>query len=212
MRTAAKTSALLAVLVLAGCGGGGSSTSTTMSTATPPSTTSGGGRADSRTAEGPAETGTPSQSRAAKMAPPRQGSAQFRTPGGDNSIEEFGAEADRSELRAAAAALHGYLDARAAAAWGRACSHLSASYRHTLDQLATRSGKTSCAATLKALSAGAPRSALAEAAVADVRALRSGAARGFLLYYGAHHSPYGIPVVREGGAWRVGALDGVRLG
>lgn len=184
---------LLASLLLVGCGSGGGASSSTATGAS----------------------STVSVQKPPKPGAPRQGAAQFRTRGGDNSIQEFGTEADESELRAAAVVLHDLLAARAAGRWARACSDLSASFKRSLTQLASRSRQAQgggCAAALKALSAGVPPTALAEATIADAGALRREGARGFLLYYGAHHTPYGIPVAREGGSWRVGAIVGVPLG
>jgi hypothetical protein len=200
VRLAARALPLLAILALAGCGGGGGASTSTAATAP-------GQAAHPHSHQGEA----PSPAAGAR----RQGSAQFRTPGGDNSIQEYGTEAGRAELREAAAALHGFLDARLALRWARACSYLGASVRHSLEALSaggSKKARTGCAGALAALAASIPRAALAEAAVADARALRSKGPHGFLLYYGAHHAPYGIPVVREGGAWLVGALAGVPLG
>lgn len=133
------------------------------------------------------------------------GAAAFEAKGADNSIQESGSEAPASELDSAATALHGYLDARAAADWGKACSFMASPVAASLSQLTGEKG-SSCAKTMKALSAGLPAAALKEAAIAEVGALRVKGDSAFLLFHGAHGSDYFIPMAREGSAWRVAAI------
>lgn len=134
------------------------------------------------------------------------GAAPFEAKGGDNSIQEFGAEASGSDFAAAATALHGYLDARAAGAWRDACSFLSPGVVASLAQLGGGSGRASCAEILASVSTGLPPAARREAAVADVGALRSEGDRAFLLFHGAGGADYFIPMTEEGGSWKVAAL------
>lgn len=131
--------------------------------------------------------------------------ASFKTPGADNSIPEFGTEAPTSEFEAAAAALYGYLDARAHSDWERACSYISRAAAASLSQL-TDSGGASCARSLAALSEGVAAAALREAAVAEVGALRVEGQRAFLLFHGAGGADYFMPVARQGSAWKVAAI------
>jgi hypothetical protein len=140
------------------------------------------------------------------------GAAQFRRKGGDNSIQEFGAEASDPELEQAAQALHAYLDSRAARQWATACSYMSAQLTRSLEQLVAGAGKSSevsgCAQILAALSKDVPQRALDDAAVADVGSLRADDNRGFILYHGAQRADYAMPMVTEGGAWKVSAMEG----
>jgi hypothetical protein len=148
------------------------------------------------------------------------GSAQFRG-GGDNSIQESGSEADHSEFVQAAAALHGYLEARAAERWKAACSYLSSEFRESLQQLTASSpeqgggaggpARAPCAVALAALSAGQPPAARHEAAVADAGALRINGDHGFLLFHGAHQSDYFMPMAREAGRWKIAGLSASAL-
>lgn len=142
------------------------------------------------------------------------GSGQFRVPDGDNSIQEFGAEASEAEMQAAAAALHSFLDARVAKDWKAACEYLAAGTRQQLEQLARRmpkGGAADCPHLLATLSAASSPLALREAAIADVGSLRVEGSRGFLLYHGAHGAAYAIQVLEEDGAWRMSGLVGVPL-
>jgi hypothetical protein len=211
---------LLAALLLSGCGGDAeTSTPGSRETSTVPATTAsprseGGHRARQGHAPPPPAASAAGQDQQSPSAA-SHGSIQFRNPGGDNSVQEFGHEANGSELAAGAAALHGFLEARVRGAWSKACSYLSGSYKRTLLALGSgtpRSSGRGCAVVLRTLSAAVPHAALAEAAVAEVGALRGEGERGFLLYYGAHHVPYGIPVARERGSWLLASIAGVPLG
>lgn len=136
------------------------------------------------------------------------GAGQFRHPGGDNSIQEYGDEGSGSERAAAAGALHTYLDARAAGAWGAACGALSTEVAEELVRQLSGApgGEEACPKVLASFNAGVSSAALREAAEADVGALRSQGASGFLLFKGGSGEPLFIPVHREDGHWKVAAV------
>jgi hypothetical protein len=135
------------------------------------------------------------------------GSGQFKTKGGDNSIQEFGGESSGSEFDEAATALHNYLDARAQRAWSAACRYLAAGVtKELIAELSGGEGPTSCGELLASLSADLPQAVLQEAAVADVGSLRVEDEHGFLLFHVADQADYFIPMAREGGHWRVAAF------
>ncbi len=136
-------------------------------------------------------------------------SAEFRSRGGDNSIQSFGEEADASELEAAAKNLEGFLEARAASDWAGQCEYLGAAAVRPLEQLADQSARLKgkdCAAILKALSAGIPASTRANTLTDGVASLRVEGDRAFALYHGPKGVDYFVPMVREGGEWKVGTL------
>lgn len=153
------------------------------------------------------------------------GSTQYRIEGGDNSVQEFGAEADDAELDAAATALHNFLDARAQEAWATACLYLSTDVRESLEEFAVKAqeaaakqGKaeqadeTSCASILGRLTNRAALPELRkEAAKADVGSLRIEGDRAFLIYTGLNGSIIAIPVTNENGSWKVASLAGTPL-
>lgn len=216
-------------LIACGCGSSG----TTPSTVTSSGATSGkapeaaGGGADSKS-------GSPGAGRTAGRHPKAKekaaqkaaftpkphhdsggGSGQFRTKGGDNSIQEYGDEPSRAVFDEAAAVLHDFLDARAAGAWRSACQRLAGSVVTGLvQQLAGQAngGPGHCAEILAALSSGAPPAVLREAAQADVGALRVKGESGFLLFRGAHGESFLMPMRREGGHWKVAAVAASSLG
>lgn len=224
---AASALVLLAALALTACGSGGGDTTASTSAAQPgagPSSASGGeqgargrsqgqgsGQGQGGQVQGGAKHAVPGDT-SAHFTPPAHhdaasGAAQFEAKGGDNSIQEFGAEAGSSDFTAAATTLHGYLDARAAGAWRDACSYLSPGVAASLSQLSGGSGGgASCPEAVASLSAAVPAATLNEAADAEVAALRSEGDRAFLLFHGAHGADYFMPMAHEGGAWKVAAI------
>lgn len=143
------------------------------------------------------------------------GAAQFRTKGGDNSIQEFGEESDESELQEAAEAVHSFYVSRAAEEWTKACSHLAKSNIEQLEQLASQSPQfkgAGCAPILKAFTQPVSASVDREITTVDAGSLRQEGEQGFLIYYGAGHTKYAMPLKDEGGTWKVAALSGTALG
>lgn len=143
------------------------------------------------------------------------GSEQFRVKGGDNSVQEFGEEADTSERDEAATTLHNFLDARSAEDWEAACSYLAADVRESLEKLAAQAKQvedTSCAEILGKLTNRAALPALREeAARADVGSLRIEGGQAFVIYRGLGGTILAVPMANESGSWRVASLAGTPL-
>jgi hypothetical protein len=141
----------------------------------------------------------------------KKGSAGFITPGGDNSIQKFGEEADGAELEAATSVLESYMRAFAAGDWAKSCSYLSDSQAKSLQQFAAGTSKLEgkgCAALLPLLVAGAPASARANTLVDGIASLRvGGGERAFALYHGPKGVDYFIPMAKQGGTWKVATLS-----
>ncbi len=143
------------------------------------------------------------------------GSAQFRTKGGDNSIQEFGDESDESELQEAAEAVHSFYVSRAAEEWDKACSYLAKGNIEQLEQLGSQSPQSKnagCAPVLKAFTQPVSASVNREITTVDAGSLRHEGEQGFLIYFGAGHVTYAMPLRDEGGTWKVAALSGTTLG
>lgn len=137
------------------------------------------------------------------------GAEQFKVKGGDNSVQEFGEEADPSEFDAAATALHNFLDARAEGNWAAACDYMAKGTTESIEKLAKGSG---CAGVLEKLIDPAARPAMkAEAEKADVRALRTEGEQAFLIYTGTEGTVLAMPMANEDGEWKVSALTGSPL-
>lgn len=227
---AALAAAALAATLLAACGGGGGSTSTTGSTTAGTTSTqkeggttataggagkNAGSGGDKRQSSDSAEAKEASEFVPKHHSDSGGGSKQFRVKGGDNSVQEFGGEADTSELDKAATALHNFLDARAAGDWGAACSYMSKSVVESFEKLAAQSKQpqnTSCAEILgKLINPAAKQELLAEAAKADVGSLRIEGERAFIIYTGTDKTILAMPMANEGGTWKVASLAGTPL-
>jgi hypothetical protein len=204
MRGVWKLALALAIVVLlttglSACGGGdsdsSSSTAATTRESSPPANSG-----DESSGSDDAESGDSSAD---------EGSASFRTAGGDNSVQDFGEEATTAEIDAATAVLASYLQARAKGDWAKQCTLLAKAAVAPLEQLTSRSpqfkGK-GCAAILEALMGRAPASTRANTMTDAVASLRFEGDRGFALYHGAHGVDYFVPMVKEDGEWKVGAL------
>jgi hypothetical protein len=195
--------AVLAAGFLVACGSSDSDTGTASTT------TEGGGGSKSETA-----TGGGSRSVATPLKVSGGGSGQFRSKGGDNSIQNFGEEGDESELQEAAEALHGFYVARAEEDWAKACSYLSKTVVNQLRQLASQSSQLKgkgCAVVLHAFTRSVPASVRRKTTIVDAGSLRNDGEQAFLIYYGEGHAPYAMPMKEEGGEWKVGLLAGTPL-
>lgn len=233
---AALLAAVLAAALLAACGGGSSSDSTNTSTSAEKASQGQREAAKEKIEakikelkEKQANSGSPSKaagngsssSKKAKTAvavPPLKvsggGSAQVRTKGGDNSIQNYGEESGESELREAAEAVHGFYVARADEEWAKACSYLTKSTTQQFEELASRSPQLKgkgCASVLQAFTRPLPPSVERETTLVDAISLRQEGERAFLIYRGAEDKAYAIPMQQEGGAWKVGSLAGTPL-
>jgi hypothetical protein len=223
--------ALLLAAALAACGGGDSSSSTTTEAAgkgqaegqpTDAASKQPGKSGSEGKSEGSAGGGGQSKSSGSSNFVPKHhedsggGSKQFRVKGGDNSIQEFGGEADTSELDAAAAVLHDFLDARAAGDWTAACKYMSKrvieSFNNEITSQSKPGGKLGCATVLEALiNPAAKQSMKAEAAQADVRSLRIEGEHAFAIYTAVGNTALAMPMENEAGAWKVASIAGTPL-
>lgn len=205
MRGVSKFALLLAVAALlasglVACGGGDSSDSTAALTAATTEESTTGASSDDK---GGDDQGADDSSSA------DDGSASFRTAGGDNSIQDFGEEADSGELDEASTVLSSYLDARANDDWVKQCALLAAATVAPLEQLASRSAQfkgKGCAAILEGLMSRVPASTRANTLTDGLAALRVEEDRGFALYHGAGGVDYFVPMTKEDGQWKLGSI------
>jgi hypothetical protein len=228
---AAAVAALLIAAGLTACGGGDGSSSTAAeaggsaqaeSESSGASEKGGGdaGKAGSGDSEGKSA-GSGSGGGSASDFVPKQhedsggGSEQFKVKGGDNSVQEFGEEADTSERDAAATALHNFLDARAEGNWAAACEYMSKNMIESVEKLAARATEiddTSCGGILEGLTNPAAKASMkAEAEQADIGSLRIEGERAFVIYTGAEGTIFAMPMANEGGTWKVASLAGTPL-
>jgi hypothetical protein len=143
------------------------------------------------------------------------GSEQYRVKGGDNSVQEFGGEADPEEFDAAAVALHNFLDARAEGNWAAACEYMSKDTVESFKRLAEQAKQTedtSCGGILERLTNPAAKPAMkAEAVQANVGSLRIEDERAFVIYTGIDGTILAMPMTDENGVWKVASLTGTPL-
>ncbi|HVY78622.1 MAG TPA: hypothetical protein VG898_08970 [Solirubrobacterales bacterium] len=220
--------ALIVAASLSACGGSDSdsSGSTAASTAT---TAQGGGQSNDgagakqkgqgkQAGQGHSQndsSGSPPENVATPLKVSGGGSEQFRTKGGDNSIQEYGDESDESELQEVAEIVHGFFVARAEEKWETACSYLAKSNVEQLKQLASQSPQfknASCGQVLKAFTRPLPASIQREVTTVDAGSFRHEGEQGFLIYRGAEDTVYAMPLHNEDGDWKVAALSGSALG
>lgn len=213
---------------LVACGGGDSSdsTSTKADSQSQASTPSGdatqAGDESKSGSRGQEKAGSDSSSApgASDFAPKQHsdsggGSEKFKVKGGDNSVQEFGEEADDSEFEKAATALHNFLDARAEGNWAATCSYMSKSMIESFEKLASQAKgleDTSCGGVLgKLINPAAKASIDAEAEKADVRSLRTEGEQAFVIYTGTEGTILAMPMANEDGEWKVASLAGTPL-
>jgi hypothetical protein len=137
--------------------------------------------------------------------------APFLVAQGDNSIPTYGSEASASQQAEATAALSGYLAARAGGEWSTACTGMAATVRKQLELLAGEAGsaKPSCADAYAKLSERVPASQRVSPLSGGLAALRVEGDKAFALFYGPREQQYMMPMVSEGGAWKVNQIEAV---
>lgn len=223
---AALAAAVLAIASLSACGDSESdSKSTSASTQSDGPDTGGGAQQTQKNGQGDNKQGSDNSSQKtadaspAKVATPLHvsggGSEQFRSKGGDNSIQEYGEESDESELQEVAEAVHGFYVARAEEDWGRACTYLAKSMVSQLEAIAAQSPELrdkGCAVVLKAFTRPLPAVVRRETTVVDAGSFRHDDERGFLIYYDSEDKPFAIPLEDEDGEWKLTLLSATPLG
>lgn len=216
--------AAFAAALLAACGGSDSSSSTSNSSTTARSEVKPKEQVEKK------EQGAGSKRPAQKQgdgggSPPKNvstplkvsggGSDQFRTKGGDNSIQNYGEESGESELDEVAEIVHDFFVARAEEKWEKACSYLAESNVEQLEKLASQSpqfkGK-GCGPILQAFTRSVPAAVQREITTVDAGSFRHDSEQGFLIYYGSGHTVYAMPLRNENGVWQVAALSGSAIG
>jgi hypothetical protein len=234
--------AVCLALALGGCGGGGSDSASTASTTPDTASTTPHSSQQSTTAPQPEKSRQAKGSTAAKdqsskeqgnggpkkhlklvkvpaissaaVAGSRRPAPGVKTvPGGDNSVQEYGVEADESERREAAIALQAYLNARAEGDWSAACSYLAQRPMEQLEKMqsaAAKQGKdlSGCAATMALLKEGEAQ-AIEQARITEVLSFRGeGDISGnpsYLIFTGPPgNTLFSMPMYLQGGAWKVG--------
>ncbi len=141
------------------------------------------------------------------------GAERFLVKGGDNTVQEFGAEASPAEFEEAAAALHNFLDARVERNWSAACTYLDRKLTKSLEEFESAYQRSpTCAGGLKRSTNPRIMGELRdEAAQADVFSLRAENVLGFLIFRATPHNVRVMSMNRDGGHWKVDSLTAISL-
>lgn len=134
--------------------------------------------------------------------------APFLAASGDNSIPTYGAEASGSQQSEAAAALEAYLRAREEGDWQAACSRMAAPVVAQLRVLGSggKSQKPDCPAAYGAVAEYGSAAELADPLTNGLASFRVEEQKGFALFYGPGGQQYMMPMVSEGGEWKVNQI------
>ncbi len=140
--------------------------------------------------------------------------------GADNSVQEYGVEADESARREAAITLQAYLNARASEYWGAACALLARKPMEQIERLQRAAAKQgtelkSCAQAMALLREGEAELS-GQAQITEVLSLRGGGDisgdPSYLLYAAPpSNTLYSMPMYLEGGTWKVGLVRAAEL-
>jgi hypothetical protein len=160
---------------------------------------------------------TPSSSSPTRVDPSGAASAEFLTPGSvRNSFVKFGKEAVAAERELASEVLHKNFEARAQGDFASQCSTLSLV---TIKEFVASPKKPSspfaaCPVALKKIAEPlkSTEQIRADTLEGPIAVLRMKGSRGYALFHGNDKKDYAIPMIKEGGHWKVGALVPTELG
>jgi hypothetical protein len=144
-------------------------------------------------------------------SPHPAGAAGFILPEGDNSIPEYGEEADASARQAATDALRSYLGGREDEEWSRACTYMAEPVRGQLEVLAGGGGgkPLGCNSSFAKLAKFGSPGEREDPLTGGLASFRVEGEKGFALFYGPGEQRYMMPMVSEGGAWKVNQIGPV---
>lgn len=134
------------------------------------------------------------------------GAAQYENARSAGTVVEWGEEAGPEDFEAVAAALHGYLDAKAVRDWALACEYMSQEAIESIAQFDPAGEEAECSQLLENFSSGTAPEILRRLAIADVGSVRIAGDEAHALYTGAKGFGFFMPMVREDGLWKVRAL------
>jgi hypothetical protein len=184
--------AVVVAMIVASCGGDDSSSSSS----------------SSESSSNANQTSSTKTDTTASTKPSAEPSAEFRGKGPNSEIPTAGKEASVAEREAASKVLEENLEARAARDWEAQCATLTKPLIKGIEKSSSVLGAGSgCAKALEAQAAPASPSSLANTMTGPIDAFRVvGGTRGFALYHGVNGKDYVMPMLMEGGEWKVTSL------
>ncbi|HUB98601.1 MAG TPA: hypothetical protein VMS11_02135 [Solirubrobacterales bacterium] len=134
-------------------------------------------------------------------------SAEFAGNGPNGELASVGKESSAAEREAASAVVEESFKARAAADWEGQCETLAAAQVKPLEDSPRKgaAGKD-CGAALEAIAKRSPKGVLKNPMAEPLTAMRVNGSYAFAFFHGVDGKNYVIPMVKEGGEWKVGAL------
>lgn len=133
-------------------------------------------------------------------------SSQFFGKSAANQFSKFGKESDSTELEEASAIVAKSLAARAARHWAEQCATLSKKAVNAVETSPVATKGAGCPRNLAAQGKTASKEILEDNLKGAVVALRVKSSQGYALYHGTDKKDWAMPMAKEGGAWKVGAL------
>lgn len=209
--------AVCVAILLSACGGGDDS-STETSAATQPTTTPENGGGSQAQPKGGGKGGGDEGSKGGgskqgggkKEEPDTSGerSSSFRTPGGDNSIQEFGEEAGASERAAATKTITTFYKASGNQEWAVICGLISSKNKAQLQLFSEKVPKLKGKGCTEVLALVTPKNQPrpAETIKGGVISLRVEDDISFALYHGVDGKNYAFPLKEEEGEWKLTGL------
>jgi hypothetical protein len=163
---------------------------------------------------GSASSAQTSSSKAGSSSPDSGGNAsqepskEFRGKGENGTLAKVGREASPSEREAVSSIVEESLRARAGGDWETQCDTFAASLVAELEKTAkTLGAKPGCPDALETQAAPFPESARANTMTGPIDALRIKASQAFAFYHGTKGKDYVLPLIEEGGEWKVASLQ-----
>jgi hypothetical protein len=176
------------VLALSACGGSGSSDSSTASTQPPQKT-------------------KPSQeAKATPEAKSEEPSAEFAGKGKNGELATAGTESTVAEREAASKVVEDSFKAAETGDWAGQCATFSPVVAESVEKRSALSGRISCDQSLERLAKETPSGAPENLMTEPLAALRVNGSRAFAFFRGVGKRHFVIPLVREGGQWKLAAL------
>jgi hypothetical protein len=182
--------AVMLVAILAGCGGSGSSNSSESSAST-----------STRNTEPKTSASEAVKPEGSKSEP----SAEFVGKGKNGKLAKVGREASTAEREGASKVLEESFDAREAGDWKTQCETLAASTVEQIEKSAAVLGAAGgCPKALEAQARPVPPAARANTMIGPIAALRvKGGFNGFAFWHGTEGKDYVIPLIKQGGEWKL---------
>jgi hypothetical protein len=130
---------------------------------------------------------------------------------GPANATSFGQEASAGDRAAATKAVRDFLGAWVGQDPAKACSLMAASTKRNLATFSSQLNSPDCVGEAKTVRTAMSAKLLSRLRGVHVTGVRVEGDRGFVIYR-ADGASWALPVVREGSAWKVGAIAGYQIG